>query len=111
MKPSDYKFNVGDKVITTTGETGVITHICDCTYCFSRGFYEPTWVNDEDGEKHYITLYDAETGFTDYYKIGEYRFSEFDEEEVMAEIYSLKRKLGRLHDQLDTMDKIRDEEK
>ena len=106
-----YDFKVGDKVITTTGETGVITDICTCSACFSRGFYEPMWTSNEDGEYHYITLYDAETGFTDYYKIGEYRFNDFDEKAVLDEMHYLQRKIGRLCDQLYTIVKIRDEEK
>ena len=107
----NYNFKVGDRVITTRGETGVITDICDCKYCTSRGFYEPIWTDDEDGEKHYITKYDMFSGFRDYYKIGEHRFSEFDEKAVLDEMHDLKRRISRLCDQLYTMDKVRDEEK
>lgn len=74
MNPSDYKFEIGDKVITTYGEAGEIVDICTCEQCVKRGFHEPVWL-DEYGDKHYITNYMADCGFEEFYKIGNYRFN------------------------------------
>ena len=41
MNIKDYKFNVGDEVITTDGQHGKIVEICNCESCRSRGFLEP----------------------------------------------------------------------
>lgn len=73
MKPSDYEFNIGDKVITTFGEVGEIVDICKCEHCVKRGFHEPVWV-DEYGNKHWIGSYMAEHGFDMFYQIGKYKF-------------------------------------
>lgn len=82
----NYKFKVGDKVITTFGEVGEITSICDCKSCKIRGFYEPCWV-DEYGEEHYITIWDAKSGFDGFYQIGEYKFNSlFNKNYVTREI-------------------------
>ena len=74
MKPNDYKFEIGDKVITVYGEVGRIVDICKCDSCIKRGFREPIWLEDLSGDRHYITNYMADTGFDEFYQIGEYRF-------------------------------------
>lgn len=76
MKPSDYIFNVGDEVIAVNGEKGYITYICHCERCAERGFFEPSW-EDDCGEMHYISNYEAENGFVNYYSVGNYRFNSF----------------------------------
>lgn len=82
----NYKFKVGDKVITTFGEVGEIVDICTCDSCKKRGFYEPRWV-DEYGEEHYITIWDAKTGFDMFYQIGEYKFNSlFNKDYITREI-------------------------
>ena len=74
MKPSDYAFAVGDKVVTIYGEVGRIVDICKCEYCEKRGFNEPYWVEDGRLIRNYITIIVAEDGFTEYRQIGKYNF-------------------------------------
>lgn len=100
-----YKFKVGDEVITTHGVKGTITYICDCQSCFDRGFYEPTWI-DDSGSPHYITLYDKIYGFSKYYKIGDYKFHDFDKDEVLSEMSSYERELKILRKQLRLIEEI-----
>lgn len=111
MKPSDYKFKVGDKIITTEGETGTIVQICECVKCVERGFYEPTWVSDESGEFMYITDCDAADGFSGYHKIGEHRFSDLDEITVLNRIRNYRNELGKLCNQLEFIKALKDLEK
>ena len=59
MKPSDYEFAVGDKVVTIYGEVGHIVYICRCDRCLERGFRELTWRSDIDHDVNWITIYDA----------------------------------------------------
>lgn len=99
MDIKDYKFKVGDEVITTEGIRGEITDICKCTSCQRRGFYEPTWV-DDDGYYEYITNWDKECTFKGYYKIGDYYFEHFDKGEVLRKIASHERSLKKLKKQL-----------
>lgn len=73
-RPSDYEFEVGDRVFTVYGEVGLITDICTCDSCKKRGFYEPTWINEDSGDERYITNWEAETGFSEYRQIGKYKF-------------------------------------
>ena len=111
MDIKDYKFNVGDSVVTTDGVVGQITSICRCEYCERRGFYEITWSNDVNVED--ISLYEAQDGFRGYWRIGKYRFHEFDREWVKEriercdkELHSLAKKKEQLKLQLSNMDKI-----
>ena len=60
MKPSDYEFAVGDKVITIYGDVGHVIDICRCDRCLERGFCELTWRSDADHDIGWITIYDAE---------------------------------------------------
>ena len=87
MKPLDYEFEVGDEVITTYGEVGVITGVCTCDSCKQRSFYEPEWVEEDTGDIRYITVYDAVTGFNEFYKIGKYQFNNvFVKDKVLFDI-------------------------
>lgn len=99
----NYKFNVGDEVITTDGIKGKIVRICNCIECHKRGFYEPIWVNDETGEEDYISDTDAVLGFRNYYKIGKYRFSNFDRQSVLDSIEQHKKEIEKLERQLKVM--------
>lgn len=69
----DYEFSVGDRVVTTFGEVGVITDICTCNACKTRGFYEPRW-EDTECEEHYITIADLLSEFSNFRQIGKYKF-------------------------------------
>ena len=90
----DYKFNIGDEVITTDGMRGTITDICECDRCKDRGFCEPVWV-DECGNENFITDYSIAAGAPGYYKIGAYRFREFDKESVLMDIEFYEAELAR----------------
>lgn len=105
MDIKDYKFNVGDKVITTEGVTGKITSICTCEDCTERGFFEPFWVGS-DGGVHCISIYDAKCKFPGYYQIGEYRFHDFDKGEVLLEMGHHEKELMRLKKQLQVIETL-----
>ena len=102
---SDYNFKVGDEVITTEGVRGIMSDICTCSRCYNRGFFEPTWI-DDSGDYNYITLFDKECGFHGYYKIGEYKFHNFDKNEVLREMTSHERELKKLRGQLKLIEEI-----
>lgn len=106
MNIQDYKFNVGDIVITTEGETGVITNICDCSSCARRGFFEPFWSTRGVKWDKGISIYDAEAGFVGYYKIGNYRFNDLDKAAVLREMASYEDALKQLKKQLQTIDEL-----
>lgn len=87
MNISDYKFKVGDRVITTRGEIGRINNICTCEKCKERGFFEPEWIDYTYEQHEWITNYEAENNFHGYYSIGEYKFSnEFEKDFVIDRI-------------------------
>ena len=66
MKPSDYEFAIGDKVVTIYGEVGHVVDICKCEKCAERGFCEPIWKVDGSIVEKWIAIYDAESGFDDF---------------------------------------------
>lgn len=106
MKPNDYNFKVGDKVITIYGEVGRITEICTCESCAKRGFYEPTWVNDS-GDERWISVYDARRGFDGFYQIGEYRFNHsFDKDQVLCMIAQYEDDLTQLRAQVKIIEEL-----
>ena len=110
MKPSDYEFAVGDKVVTIYGEVGHIVDICRCERCFERGFNELKWRSDADHDVGWITIYDAERGFDDFYQIGKYRFSRtFNKSVVRAMIIEKEAELRRLKRQLEVMEELEKE--
>lgn len=100
MNIKDYKFKVGDEVITTSGTKGVITLVCDCDKCKRRGFYEPIWMECGAEYDSYISIFDAERGFPGFYRIGDYRFNDFDKDTLWQNIdyhnEALKKIRGRL---------------
>ena len=102
----DYEFNVGDEVITTEGVRGKITRICTCDRCERRGFYEPFWIIEDDDWEKCIDIYDAESGFSSFYKIGKYRFNDFDKGNVLQEMASCEHELKRLRKQLRIIEEL-----
>lgn len=104
-----YNFKVGDRVITTEGETGVIVNICTCEQCEERGFYELTWIRDIGHTYEYITNYNAENGFKGYYQIGEYRFDEFDKDSIFKQIVKHEMEIFKLKTQLRNIRKMEEE--
>ena len=111
MKPSDYEFAVGDKVVTIYGEVGHIIDICKCRKCVERGFYEPTWKIDDSGDVDWITINNAERGFDDFYQIGKYRFGHtFNKSVVRAMIIEEEVELRRLKRRLQVMEELERED-
>lgn len=106
MNIKDYKFHVGDEVITTEGEKGVIISICECSRCQERGFNEPTWIAEGDSSERYITIGDAICGFHGFYQIGKYKFHDFDKAEVLGTMAFYEKELKRLKKQLKTIEEI-----
>lgn len=111
MDIKDYKFKIGDDVITTDGVRGKIVDICDCSQCAGRGFYEPVWIAENDNNKEYITIGTAICGFPRYYQIGEYHFNDFDKSEVLHDIAGYEKELKRLRNQLEVIEEIEGVEK
>lgn len=108
MNIKDYEFYVEDEVITTEGIRGKITSICTCDRCQERGFYELFWKdeNEKYGYEHCISIYDAKSGFSSFYKIGKYRFSEFDKGEVLREMANYEDRLKQLRKQLKLIEEL-----
>ena len=106
-------FKVGDEVITSIGQIGKITSICDCENCEERGFYEPT-VETEDGDIIYLTDNDKRVNFRSFYKIGDQVFGNIDEECILddikrkkAEINNNQKELIQLEAQLNVVQKLK----
>ena len=105
MKPSDYEFSVGDKVVTIYGDVGHVIYICKCERCFERGFNELKWVSDNYGYLEWITIHDAERGFDVFYQIGKYRFNhEFDKTALRLMIKEKEAELASLKKQMEVME-------
>ena len=110
MKPSDYEFAIGDKVVTIYGEVGHVVDICRCDRCLERGFRELTWKIDDSGDVGWITIYDAERGFDAFYPIGKYRFGHtFNKSVVRAMIIAEEAELRRLKRRLQVMEELEKE--
>ena len=106
MNIKDYEFHVGDEVITTEGVRGKITNICTCSMCEERGFYEPSWIAEDGKYEHCIDIYDAKSGFSSFYKIGKYRFSDFNKGEILREMASYEDGLKQLRKQLKAIEEL-----
>lgn len=100
----EFEFYVGDEVITTEGIKGKITSICTCEKCEERGFYELFWTEEDDEWGHCITKFDAEDGFNSFYKIGKYRFNDFDKGRMLRGMAYYEDELKRLRKQLKLME-------
>lgn len=110
MKPSDYEFAVGDKVVTIYGVVGHVIDICRCDRCLERGFRELTWKIDDSGDVDWITIYDAERDFDDFYQIGKYRFGHgFDKTVLRLMIKEKETELANLKKQLEVMEELEKE--
>lgn len=110
MNPSDYEFAVGDKVVTIYGDVGHVVYICRCEKCFERGFNELKWVSDNDGDQEWITIFDANRGFDDFYQIGQYRFGhEIDKTVLRLMIKEKESEVARLKKQLEVIEELEKE--
>ena len=112
MKPSDYEFAVGDRIVTICGDVGHIVDICKCEKCLERGFCELTWRSDINHNVGWITIYDAERDFDDFYQIGKYRFGRtFKKSRVRSMIIEKEVELRSLKKQLEVMENLERENK
>lgn len=100
-----YEFNIGDEVITSDGDKGVIIDICTCSECEKRGFYDLKW-QDEYGETDHITSYSRKNGFKYFYKIGKYRFGNLEKDLVEYHIFRHETDLARLKKQLEVIEEL-----
>lgn len=110
MNVKDYKFEIGDEVITTKGKKGKIIDVCNCESCQRRGFHEPVWIREEDGVHDYITIYQAQTGFGGYHRIGKYIFNDFDKSKILESMMWCEKELGQLKKQLEFIESVEKEE-
>ena len=110
MDIKNYRFEIGDEVITTEGEVGKIVDVCNCERCAERGFFEPIWVKDGDKYQKYIDIYNAKNDFNSFYKIGKYRFSDFDKAEVLKSMAGYEAELKQLRKQLKLIEELEAEE-
>ena len=112
MKPSDYEFAVGDRVVTICGDIGHIVDICKCDRCLECGFYELTWRSDINHNVSWITIYDVERNFDDFYQIGKYQFDHtFKQSRIRSMIIKKEAELRRLKKQLEVMEELEKEGK
>ena len=110
MDIKDYKFEIGDEVITTKGKRGRIIDFCNCDSCKRRGFLEPIWIREDDNVKDYITVHQVEFGFGGFHRIGKYRFNDFDKDKILESMNWCRKELKQLKKQLDLMEAIEREE-
>lgn len=95
-----YTFNVGDEVITSTGEVGTITSICTCDRCKERGFFEPEVETEIGNSTIWITDNDKRVGFRSFYKIGNRTFGNIDEDCVVRSIANTNSRIIELEEDL-----------
>jgi hypothetical protein len=101
----EYDFKVGDEVVTSDGEVGIIESICDCERCKVRGFYEPQIKLTEGVYDIYITDNDKNNGFSNFYRIGKYKFGNVDIESIRRDIDSEERSIAAATKRLETYQK------
>ena len=97
-----YNFKVGDEVITSDGRIGIIESICDCDRCKKRGFYEPQVKLSEGVGGIYITDTDKKNGFSNFYKIGKYKFGNVDTEDIRENIVIAADKIAMATEEFNT---------
>lgn len=100
LKMNKYEFNIGDEVITADGFCGEIINICECDRCKERGFLEPV-VEWQDGNVDWITDWNLNNNFNNYYKIGDYIFGNIHLEDLKKQISRLRSQVYQLEDQRD----------
>ena len=115
LQPYRCNFKVGDQVITSAGEVGVIKSICTCEMCKERGFFEPQVETEIGNWTIWITDNDLRVGFKSFYKIGDHIFGNIDEQCVLDEIeykkkgiYDMQKQLIQLDGQLMVIKKLKE---
>ncbi len=78
--------------------------------CQERGFYEPFWSTGDDNFDKCISIFTAQHGFIGFYKIGKYRFNDFDKAEVLQSMASYERELRQLRKQLKVIEELENEQ-
>ena len=110
MKPSEYEFKIGDKVVTVYGEVGHIVDICTCEECAKRGFFEPFWVEDGGFLRRYISINTANYNFFEYRQIGKYHFDHpFSKGMITREIKHLEKELKKYKKRLSVIEELEKE--
>lgn len=97
-------FRIGDKVITSKGEVGIITEICTCGACEERGFYEPT-IKTAIGEDIYCTDTDKEENFREFYQIGDQVYGNLDKNDLLDDIERAEDRVREEQSRLDELKK------
>ena len=97
-----YDFKVGDEVITSDGRVGIIKSICNCEKCKKRGFYEPQVKLSEGVGGIYITDTDKKNGFSNFYKIGKYKFGNVDTDYIRENIVIAADKIAMAVEEFNT---------
>jgi hypothetical protein len=106
-KATEYKFAVGDRVITASGRKGTIVNVCSCKYCQERGFLEPEVKYDDSDYRDYIMLCDLENHFKSFYSIGDYIFGNLiPYEELEMQAQRKKQELEYLNQQINTIKQL-----
>lgn len=108
MENKKYDFKIGDEVITIDGGIGEIIDICTCSECEKHGFNELTWkgVGECAHGVNWITEYDMLNDFNQFYKIGNYRFNDFDKESTIRKIEYYESMLKECKRRLQTIEEL-----
>lgn len=93
MPDKESEFEVGDIVITSTGQIGIIEDLCQCDRCEARGFYEPLVKVLVGNDAIYITDNDKRVNFRSFYKIGKHIFGNIDMDNVDYDIENENKKV------------------
>ena len=96
-------------MITADGRRGVITRICECDRCKSRGSFEIR-VSFDDNFNVWITNTNLHLVSQDFYSIGDYVFGNIDENSLFDRLAELSAELKRISAQLTVIKRIRDEQ-
>ena len=97
-------FQIGDKVITSKGEVGIITEICTCDKCQEREFFEPT-IKTAIGEDIYCTDTDKEENFSEFYQIGDQVYGNLDKDDLLDDIERAEELVREVQSRLDGLRK------
>lgn len=102
-------FKVGDRVITSRGEIGKITEICNCDGCKARGFYEPQIKTLLGNNTILCTDSDYKDGFRSFYQIGEQIYGNIDGVDLWCEIMDAECHIRQKQREVELMKKQHEE--
>ena len=95
---------VGDIVITSRGEVGIITDICNCDKCTERGFHEPM-IEPIVGEYITCTDLDSQRCFRSFYRIGNQIYGNLDKDSLLDEIHCCEQQIQEKQEHLSELNK------